>query len=397
MLIRITLFFTIFPMQAMIPTTAKRLKQLPIVSSGRFQRSVSTFQKTMLEKPYEEPKDWRLYLKPTKELRSSSWVSQLVLKINAFLYGQKTTIVPVPGLDEFIGQLKDILYDQDIHKAERLAEKIRLFNPDNFDKKQVTLYVAALMNSYIDWLKAQGQLMEVDRMRNSVIGLLADFIEYLYLLENPTLHDWEQFLKEQTSLYNVSISLKLFSEFEPYRYKYTNEKMDHLLGLRPGISYEFIKNKYDHIVENYSPENIISAVRNGYMGLREANVKLAWMKNLKNAWERYYPTIPVEERNRYEYGQKQLKIQQAKENKYPVEREYNPQYTDIHVLLNLPADALYAQVKEKYLKFMEENHFDKVRNFPLAEQIARIEKAKAVTQAMKRYEDERKTREGMRE
>ncbi len=398
MFVKIILLLIIFPLHTMM-TTTKRLKQLPKLSSTKMQQPTFISQKTVLEKQDVTPKDWRLYLEPKKELQSSSsWLSLIVSKINSLLYGQKMTIVSVPGLDEFIGQLKEIIYGKSFDKIEKLKEKIRLFNPDNFDKKQVILYVAALINSYIDWLKQQGKMMEIDRVSNPIIGLLADFIEYVYLLENLALEEWQQFLKTHDFLQNLSYRLQLFSEFERYQYKYADENIAHLLGLWPEASYERIKSTYDQRMENYGAKKVMNAVRNGQMTLKEANLRLALAKSITSAWERYYPTISEYERNRYEYGQKQLKLQQDAENKSLVERGYNSKYTDIHALLgDLSQDASYAQVKDKYFAFMMENHPDKIKDLSASEQIKKLDKVQEVTEAMSRYEEERKHKIDTRE
>src|SRR6266478_6141147 len=118
MFVRIILLLIIFPLHTMM-TTTKRLKQLPKLSSTKMQQPTFISQKTVLEKQDVTPKDWRLYLEPKKELQSSSWLSLIVSKINSLLYGQKMTIVSVPGLDEFIGQLKEIIYGKSFDKIEK--------------------------------------------------------------------------------------------------------------------------------------------------------------------------------------------------------------------------------------------------------------------------------------
>ena len=73
-----------------------------------------------------------------------------------------------------------------------------------------------------------------------------------------------------------------------------------------------------------------------------------------------------------------------------MERGYSGKYTDIHALLgDLSQDAPYAQVKDKYLAFMMENHPDKIRNLSASEQIKRLDKVQEVTEAIRRYEAEK--------
>jgi hypothetical protein len=220
-------------------------------------------------------------------------------------------------LTEFVGQLEKILsekyYQSEKEKSstttplttvistvvdESTLEKLNkaLINFDLNDssidyRKKTFLYVAALLKSYITWLQENGFHNEIDRNTNSAIKELANFLQYIYLIDDAPKADWEKFFAEHDFIHPLIGRLNLRFKFTEYKEVSSSFPITGLIDMpfdtEEKASYGMIKTNYDIYIKNNTREKIIEAVKDGSLPLNWAVLRLGLLDKAKASWNRY--------------------------------------------------------------------------------------------------------------